>query len=99
MTQCALCQCQVAEDSLTEREICETCSELSIESLPEQIAALFPDSVDVESNPTNFNQKFVIVKKKSLLRANEIVVIDRNKAEVVNRRGVGFIARVAGVFR
>lgn len=99
MSQCALCQVQVAENSLTDGATCETCSELSTESLPEQVAALFPDSVDVESNPTNFNHKVAIVKQKRLLGANEIVVVSRDSAEVIDRRGVGFIARVTGVFR
>jgi len=99
MTQCSLCQVQVSENSLTDRETCETCSELSTEGTPKQIADLFPDSVDVESNPTNFNHKFAIVKQKSLLGANEIVIVSRDSAEVVDRRGVGVIARLTGVFR
>jgi hypothetical protein len=67
--------------------------------LPEEVAAFFPDAVDVDSNPTNYNHKFAIVKQKSLLGANEVVVVSRERGEVVNRRGIGLIARVTGVFR
>jgi hypothetical protein len=67
--------------------------------LPDEVAAFFPDSIDLESNPTNFNHEFAIVKEKSLLGANEVVVVSRKRGEVVNRRGVGLIARVTGVFR
>jgi len=76
---------------------CQTCRGLSTkEERTAGITDEIPDSVDFPTLDINSNSQYIIVHGKRLLGSNEIIVIKRGSGDILERYGVGWIARLTG---
>lgn len=92
--QCALCQQDYAPAALTDGR-CETCDSISSDelSVPESVAEEFRSIRAAE------NEEYLIIYGKRLLSSNQLVVIERETKTEIDRRKIGLIMRLKGVFR
>lgn len=93
---CDICRQPIATAALDD-DTCRTCNNLSTnEELQAQVEAALPDSISFRSMDINANTAYVVVHGKRLLRSNEILVLNRDTSEIIERHSVGLIARLTG---
>jgi hypothetical protein len=91
---CELCQQPYAEPTLEDSR-CQACR--NIDGKPETLVPADLED-DIGRYAAGTNERYLVIYSKALLRSNEVIVVDRETDEVVNRRAVGFVARLKGVF-
>jgi hypothetical protein len=91
---CALCR-QPYLPTVLEGGRCQTCRSLG------DTQTAVPTSVEEEfrSVKTATNDEYLIVYGKRLLGANELLVLDRESDTELDRRKIGVVQRLKGVFR
>jgi hypothetical protein len=95
---CQICRQGVAQSSIT-REVCDTCTELSDDPVPADVADVVPRTLDTQRTAVGFNAGYVIARENRVLRGDRIVVVDRETEETVEDYRMSLIRRLSGVFR
>lgn len=93
--KCNICRQRVATDKLENCE-CETCRDIEKTADSLDIQASIPDFRSIRYGENN---QFAVIHGKRLIGSNEIIVIDRDDHSIVERYGVGLVARLTGVWR
>ena len=72
---------------------------MSDDSLPSHIANSIPATDEFRTMTSSYNPQYIVVHGRRLLGRNEVIVVDRDSREVVERYGTGVIGRITEVFK